>query len=30
MVPVTAEEAREVRLLVDETNLEELLRMLNI
>ena len=30
VVPVTAEEAREVRLVVDESNLEELLEMLNI
>ena len=30
VVPVTAEEAREVRLVVDESNLEELLKMLNI
>jgi len=29
-VPVTAEVAREVRLVVDESNLEELLKMLNI
>jgi hypothetical protein len=30
VVPLTAEAAREVRLLVDETNLESLLRLLNI
>jgi hypothetical protein len=30
VVPLTAEEAREVRLVVDESNLEELLEMLNI
>jgi hypothetical protein len=30
VVPLTAEAAREVRLVVDESNLEELLRMLNI
>ena len=30
LVPVTAEEASEVRLVVDESNLEELLKMLNI
>lgn len=30
MVPLTAEAAREVRLVVDETNLEVLLKMLNI
>jgi hypothetical protein len=29
-VPLTAESAREVRLVVDETNLEELLKILNI
>jgi hypothetical protein len=29
-VPLTAEAAREVRLVVDETNLEALLKMLNI
>jgi hypothetical protein len=29
-VPVTAEAAREVRLVVDESNLEELLKLLNI
>jgi len=29
-VPLTAEEAREVRLVVDESNLDELLKMLNI
>jgi hypothetical protein len=29
-VPLTAEAAREVRLLVDETNLDSLLRLLNI
>ena len=29
-VPLTAEDAREVRLVVDETNLEELLRSLDI
>jgi hypothetical protein len=30
VVPLTAEAAREVRLVVDESNLEDLLRMLNI
>ena len=30
VVPLAAEEAREVRLVVDESNLEELLKMLNI
>lgn len=30
IVPLTAEAAREVRLVVDESNLEELLKMLNI
>ena len=30
VVPLTAEAAREVRLVVDETNLDELLKMLNI
>jgi hypothetical protein len=30
VVPLTAEEAREVRLVVDESNLEALLKMLNI
>jgi len=30
LVPVTAEEASEARLVVDESNLEELLEMLNI
>lgn len=30
VVPLTAEAAREVRLVVDESNLEELLKMLNI
>lgn len=30
LVPLTAEAAREVRLVVDESNLEELLKMLNI
>jgi hypothetical protein len=30
LVPLTAEAAREVRLVVDESNLEHLLRMLNI
>ena len=30
VVPLTAEEAREVRLVVDESNLESLLRLLNI
>jgi len=29
-VPITAEAAGEVRLVVDESNLEELLKMLNI
>jgi hypothetical protein len=30
LVPLTAEAAREVRLVVDETNLESMLRLLNI
>src|SRR5258708_18796616 len=30
VVPLTSEAAREVRLVVDESNLEELLKMLNI
>jgi hypothetical protein len=30
VVPLTAEAAREVRLVVDDSNLEELLKMLNI
>jgi len=30
VVPLTAEAARQVRLVVDETNLEALLKMLNI
>jgi hypothetical protein len=30
VVPLTAEAAREVRLVVDESNLDELLKMLNI
>jgi hypothetical protein len=30
LVPLTAEAAREARLVVDESNLEDLLRMLNI
>jgi hypothetical protein len=30
IVPVTAEAAREVRLVVDESNLEQILRLLNI
>ena len=30
VVPLTAEAAREVQLMVDETNLEDLLKMLNI
>ena len=30
VVPLKAEEAREVRLVVDESNLEEMLRLLNI